>query len=183
MNEHWKWRMSRAIMVTVTCAVFSFFFCCWIFITGLSSPAVIYSSSLLVLTLTGYQAVRPFRIHLSGPIRFWSQSICVLRFPVCQWVPGESHKTCKLKWLRRLLSTQRFYFNLDKPLCFVFLCVCACACLVPHVWLHLSGGWGDADLEAGLHDSSSLTEQQDRDPALRSLSHAWPAQALRADWR
>lgn len=49
--------------------------------------------------------------------------------------------------------------------------------------LYVSGRWGDADPEAGLHYSSSLTEQQDRDPAMWSLPHAWPAQALRAYWR
>lgn len=46
-----------------------------------------------------------------------------------------------------------------------------------------SGGWGDADLEAGLLYSSSSAEQQNRDPAVWSLPHAWPAQTLWADRR
>lgn len=152
---------------------------------------MIYSSSLLVLTLTGYQAVRPFRIHLSGPIRFWSQSVCVLRFPVCQWVPGESHKTCKLKWLQLLLSTQHFYFNLDKPLCFVFLCVCVCVlvsspmydctCQVDEVMLTLKQAFTTAAaLQSNkteiqlcqacpMHDLHKLCERIEGKP--RKLSH------------
>lgn len=57
----------------------------------------------------------------------------------------------------------------------VYVCVCAHLCT--------SGGWGDAYVEAGLLYSSSSAEQQNRDPAMWSLPHAWPAQALWADWR
>lgn len=56
-----------------------------------------------------------------------------------------------------------------------------CACMLS--FLRASGGRGDADLEAGLLHSSCSTEQQNGDPAVWSLPHAWLAQALRADWR
>lgn len=56
-------------------------------------------------------------------------------------------------------------------------------CMYVLSYLCASGGRGDADLEAGLLYSSSSTEQQNRDPAVWSLPHAWPAQTVRADWR
>lgn len=56
-----------------------------------------------------------------------------------------------------------------------------CAYVLSH--LCTSGGWGDAYVEAGLLYSGSSAEQQNRDPAMWSLPHSWPAQTLRADWR
>ncbi len=95
--SEWKWRMPKDIIVSVISAVPCCSFIIWIAELTTNIQKCL-SSFLFVLILKGYQAVWPFWIHLSGPVRIRPQSVCVLCFPMCQRVPGESHKTCQLKW-------------------------------------------------------------------------------------
>lgn len=119
----------------------------------LSSLAGIWMTSLFVLALTGYQAVRPFWIHLSWPVGFWSQSIRLLRFPVCQWVPGESHQTCQSARLRLVPSTRYLWLNLYAPLCFV-LFASHCVCLVR--WMRWCWPWSRPSVLQQLYRATRL---------------------------
>lgn len=118
--------------------------------------------------------------------------IFVLSCSSCLWPPQGVRQTDHFGFICRDQSET----SPSQYACYVFQCASeslvsqascgsetdsdlTCACC----WsLCVSGWWGDADPEAGLLHRSSLTKQQDPGPALRSVPHARPAQALREDW-
>lgn len=100
--------------------VFGFFFACM--------------CVCLCVFSTGDQAFRPLWFHLSR--RVWSQSVCVLCFPMCQLFPGESHGTCEWKELHLFLLS----------LANLFLCMCCHICVrqVDEVMLTLKQAFSTA---------------------------------------
>lgn len=98
---------------------------------------------------TGYQANRPFWVHLSGPGRVRSQSVRVLCFPVCKRVPGESKcsKSSILPLTLNAVSLQVFCL-------YLFDCVCQ----VDEVMLTLKQAFTTAAALQSSHTQVQLCE-------------------------